>query len=70
MIVAFAVGMACDIIIFYYQVVMKELERMLKLYPGNTLSEYLSKNGVSSNDAQTGLKVIRAVVKDSEVRAV
>ena len=49
------------------QVVMKEFERILKLYPGNKLSEYISKNGMSSNDAQMGVQLIEAMVKDSKV---
>lgn len=47
---------------------LKELEGTLTLFPGDTLSEYISKEGVSSFDAQLGLNILKGLVKDSKVR--
>ena len=47
---------------------LKELEGTLTLFDGNTLSEFVRKEGVSSFDAQIGLNILKGLVKDSKVR--
>ena len=55
------------ILFCFNQVMMNELDRVLKLYPGSTLAEYISKNGVSKNEAQMGLNILQGAIKDSKV---
>ena len=47
---------------------LKELEGTLTLFDGDTLSQFVRKEGVSSFDAQIGLNILKGLVKDSKVR--
>merc|ERR1719367_457610 len=55
-----------DLIVTLYKMLLKELEGTLTLFDGNTLSEFVRKEGVSSFDAQIGLNILKGLVKDSK----
>jgi len=53
-----------NLIVTLYKMIMVELDRAMKMFPGNKLSEYLAKNNVGTNEAKLGVNMIKGMVQD------